>query len=651
MIVVKNVTLRRGSKVLLDNANATVFVGEKVGLVGRNGVGKSSLFSMLTKRLHEESGECAYPAQWRLAEVAQEMPETDMPASEFVVEGDGRLMQARAFLKVTEAAAEANDDWTHIGEAHTLLNDAGEYQAKPRAHALLLGLGFAPHELDLPVNSFSGGWRMRLQLARTLMDAPDLLLLDEPTNHLDLDALVWLETYLQKFEGTMLMISHDREFLDATTQTTIHIENGKLVRYGTNYSGFEDLRAEKMALQMAQYAKQQKQIEHFQSFINRFKAKASKAKQAQSRVKALERMEKVAAVVTEADFSFEFREPQKIPNPLLSVDEVDFGYRLPNGNTLPILKNISLTLLSEQRIGLLGANGRGKSTWIKTIAGAIPPLAGQLRIGKGLAIGYFAQQEMDLLRPERTPLEHYKALAESLGKNLRETELRGFLGSFNFSGEMAHQPVGQMSGGEKARLVLSMIVWQSPNLLLLDEPTNHLDLATREALSMAINGFEGTVILVSHDRALLRAVCDEFWLVADGTIRTFDGDLDDYQTYLLDLAKQRRANELAPPTSPTDRHSGVRISPSQPPTTGTAVISALSPSAIKKIHQEILDIEATMRALEAEQHALSLVSLATLTVDERKKHGARLKQCTATLAEMEETWFGKQRLIEGVKAL
>jgi ATP-binding cassette subfamily F protein 3 len=545
MITLKNLVLRRGTKVLLDGASATINPGEKVGLVGRNGAGKSSLFGLLNHTLHEDKGDFYVPAQWRMAQVAQDMPETDMPATQFVIEGDVTLLAARQEVQ----ASEDSGDGERMAHAYMALHDAGEHDAPARAQALILGLGFRTDELERPVNSFSGGWRMRLQLARALMCPSDLLLLDEPTNHLDLDALVWLEAWLKRYEGTMLVISHDREFLDAVTDVTIHIERALLTRYGGNYSKFEDMRAEQMALQATAYSKQQDKVAHLQKFIARFKAKASKAKQAQSRVKALERMEKIGPVLADAEFTFEFSEPQNLPNPMLAMHEVSFGYPPleDGGEPTVIVRNVSRSVLAGQRIGILGANGQGKSTVVKTIARDLAAISGDIIEGKGLNIGYFAQQELDVLRPADTPLEHMIRLVRDCtaqgrlsGQSTREQDLRSFLGSFNFTGDQVKQAVGSMSGGEKARLVLCMIVWQRPNLLLLDEPTNHLDLATREALSMALNEFEGTVMLVSHDRALLRAVCDEFWLVSRGGIAPFDGDLDDYQRYLLDMAKQSR---------------------------------------------------------------------------------------------------------------
>ncbi|WP_087687710.1 ABC-F family ATP-binding cassette domain-containing protein [Pandoraea sp. PE-S2R-1] len=548
MISVRNVTLRRGVNVVLDRASVTFTPGEKIGLVGRNGAGKSSFFGLLNGTLHEDGGEFSIPAAWKMGQVAQDMPETEQSATDFVIEGDTVLLAAQTEV----AEAEASDDGMRMAHAYMALHDAGAHDAPARAQALILGLGFSDAQLSQPVNSFSGGWRMRLQLARALMCPSDLLLLDEPTNHLDLDALVWLEAWLKRYQGTLVVISHDREFLDAVTQVTVHVDNAKLVRYGGNYSKFEDMRAEQLVLQQAAMAKQVEKIAHLQKFIDRFKAQASKAKQAQSRVKALERMEKIAPVLADAEFTFEFKEPLNVPNPLLSMMDASFGYPAPTdapANTPPtvIVKGINRSVLAGQRIGILGANGQGKSTLVKTVAHQLAPIAGEISEGKGLNIGYFAQQELDVLRPLDTPMEHMIRLARDTPSHMRapgqsgtEQSLRTFLGTFNFSGDMVHQAVGTMSGGEKARLVLCMIVWQRPNLLLLDEPTNHLDLATREALGMALNEFEGTVLLVSHDRSLLRAVCDEFWLVTKGGVEPFDGDLDDYQQFLRDEARRMR---------------------------------------------------------------------------------------------------------------
>ncbi|MEI6662496.1 MAG: ATP-binding cassette domain-containing protein, partial [Comamonadaceae bacterium] len=443
MITLKNVTLRRSAKVLLDSTSVTLNPGEKVGLVGRNGAGKSSMFALLNGTLHEDAGEYYIPTQWRMGQVSQDMPETDQSATEFVIEGDTVLNTARAEVK----ASEATDDGDRMANAYMALYDAGEHDAPSRAQALILGLGFKTTELENPVNSFSGGWRMRLQLARALMCPSDLLLLDEPTNHLDLDALVWLEAWLKKYEGTMVVISHDREFLDAVTNVTLHIDAGKLVRYGGNYTKFEDMRAEQMTLQQNAFSKQQDKIAHLQKFIARFKAKASKAKQAQSRVKALDRMEKIAPLMADADFTFEFKEPANLPNPMLSMSGVSFGYPPPEGSaegTPPtvIVNNVSRSVLAGQRIGILGANGQGKSTLVKTVARDLAAIGGEVTEGKGLNIGYFAQQELDVLRPADNPLEHMIRLVKELtaqgkiaGQATREQDLRSFLGTFNFGGD------------------------------------------------------------------------------------------------------------------------------------------------------------------------------------------------------------------------
>ncbi|MGH6627020.1 MAG: ABC-F family ATP-binding cassette domain-containing protein [Burkholderiaceae bacterium] len=671
MIVLKNVTLRRSAKVLLDNASVTLNPGEKVGLVGRNGAGKSTLFALLNGSLHEDAGDFNLPAQWRMAQVAQDMPETEQSATDFVIEGDTALVAAQAEVQ----AAEASDDGERMAHAYMALHDAGAHDAQARAQALILGLGFKTSELDQPVNSFSGGWRMRLQLARALMCPSDLLLLDEPTNHLDLDALVWLEAWLKRYSGTLVVISHDREFLDAVTQVTLHIDNAKLVRYGGNYSKFEDLRAEQMELQQAAFAKQQDRIVHLQKFIDRFKAKASKAKQAQSRVKALERMERIAPVLASADFNFEFKEPANLPNPMLAMQDACCGYPPPEDapqGTPPsvIVHNVNRSVLAGQRIGILGANGQGKSTLVKTVARALAPLSGQLTEGKGLNIGYFAQQELDVLRPQDTPLEHMTRLAKELaanapgnGQSAREQDLRNFLGTFNFSGDMVKQAVGTMSGGEKARLVLCMIVWQRPNLLLLDEPTNHLDLATREALGMALNEFEGTVMLVSHDRALLRAVCDEFWLVSRGGVAPFDGDLDDYQRYLLEEAKRLReglkdaataARQAADDAAKARAIAASKPEKSTPPGEQRRLDAAQRQQLAEKtrpLKRELDQLDKSMAALQAEKEELERQLATALTPAAIAEHGKRLKVLNDELAQQEERWLSLSEQMEAASAM
>jgi ATP-binding cassette subfamily F protein 3 len=674
MITLKNVVLRRGAKVILDSASVTLNPGEKVGLVGRNGAGKSSLFAMLNGTLHEDGGEYYIPAQWKMAQVAQDMPETEQSATSYVIEGDVVLLAAQAEVD----ASEASGDGDRMAHAYMNLYDSGAHDAQARAQALILGLGFKLNELDNPVNSFSGGWRMRLQLARALMCPSDLLLLDEPTNHLDLDALVWLEAWLKRYQGTMLVISHDREFLDAVTDVTVHIESAKLTRYGGNYSKFEDLRSEQMALQQGAFNKQQDKIAHLQKFIARFKAKASKAKQAQSRVKALDRMEKIAPLLAEADFTFEFKEPANLPNPMLSMQNAYFGYPAPEDapeGTPPtvIVQNVSKSVLAGQRIGILGANGQGKSTLVKTVARALAPIQGDMTEGKGLNIGYFAQQELDVLRLNDNPLEHMIRLvkevsaAGKLGNQpTREQDLRSFLGNFNFGGDMVKQAVGSMSGGEKARLVLCMIVWQRPNLLLLDEPTNHLDLATREALSMALNEFEGTVMLVSHDRALLRAVCDEFWMVSRGGVAPFDGDLDDYQRYLLDEAKRQR--EEAKKSTSNAAKPAATAAKAEPAAAETAK-AANTPDAknasskkeeaqrrqqqsdaSKPLRKELETIDRQMQALTREQGSLQTLLTTATVAAEIAQTGKRLKAIENDLGALEERWLELTDQIETVTA-
>ena len=671
MINLKNVVLRRSAKVLLDGANVTINPGERVGLVGRNGAGKSTLFALFNGTLHEDGGDFYLPKQWRMAQVAQNMPETSESATDFVVGGDTRLVELREALAVTEASYEATPDDADIGmalaHAYTDLADAGEHDAVPRAQALILGLGFKTHELDLPVNSFSGGWRMRLQLARALMCPSDLLLLDEPTNHLDLDALVWLEAWLQRYAGTMIVISHDREFLDAVTTVTLHIVNAQLTRYGGNYSKFEEMRALHMEQQQAAFGKQQEKIAHLQKFIDRFKAKASKAKQAQSRVKALERMEKVAPLLAEADFTFEFKEPGNIPNPMLSISNASFGYVMQpeEGSadepvTKTILRGVNRSVLAGQRIGILGANGQGKSTLVKTVAREMGAIAGTVTEGKGLNIGYFAQQELDVLRPQDTPLEHMVRMAREMGAAAKEPtgeqNLRSYLGSFNFNGDMVKQPVGTMSGGEKARLVLAMMVWQRPNLLLLDEPTNHLDLATREALAMALNEFEGTLMLVSHDRALLRSVCDEFWMVGRGAVTDFDGDLDDYQRYLLEEAKRQReeAKEAFKKAPAPIVVAAAPVAAPAPASADQRKQDAQSRQQLsdqqKPLKREIGQIDEKLAAAGVDKAALEARLAKPLPAAEIADAGKRLKALNDEIDRLEERWMALSSQLESLTA-
>jgi ATP-binding cassette subfamily F protein 3 len=530
-------SLSRGVKPLFEATSFALNPGEKAGLVGANGAGKSTLFAVLRGELHADAGDVSLPPTWRIAHVAQDTPAAEKSALEYTLDGDADLREVEARI----AAAERAHDGEALAHEHAAFADADGYTAPARAEALLLGLGFTLAQTRESVASFSGGWRMRLNLAQALMCRSDLLLLDEPTNHLDLDAIVWLEDWLHRYPGTLIVISHDREFLDSVCNVTLHLENRRVTRYGGNYSQFEILRAQQLALQQSAYEKQQKTVAHLQSFIDRFKAKATKARQAQSRMKALEKMELIAPAHVASPFTFEFREPDAAPNPMLVMEDVRCGYRGDGGDggdiDIPILEGVTLSIQNGQRIGLLGANGQGKSTLVKTLAGTLEPLAGSMHQGRGLVIGYFAQHQLETLRPDDSPLAHLARIAP----DAREQVLRDFLGGFNFSGDMASAPIAPFSGGEKARLALALIIWQKPNLLLLDEPTNHLDLETRHALTMALAQFEGTLILVSHDRHLLRASTDQFMLVAHHRVEPFDGDLDDYRDWLLEHAAQARS--------------------------------------------------------------------------------------------------------------
>jgi ATP-binding cassette subfamily F protein 3 len=536
VIRLSQVSLRRGAKLLLESADLTIHAGERIGLVGANGSGKSSLFALLRDELHADRGDVELPAHWRIAHVAQETPALERPAVEYAIDGDARLRALQAELEHTH-------DGHRIGELHAALADADAYTARPRAEALLLGLGFKADELEKPVSTFSGGWRMRLNLAQALMTPSDLLLLDEPTNHLDIDAIIWLEDWLRRYPGTLLLVSHDRDFLDGVVKAIVHIDSRKLRRYSGDYSSFEEQRAQAVVLTQNLIEKQVRERAHLQSFIDRFRAKATKARQAQSRMKMLAKMEDLAPLHVAAPFSFEFRDPERSPDPLLVLESVDAGYPAK-----VVLKNVNLTLRSGERIGLLGVNGAGKTTLVKTIAGNLAPLDGSTTFNKGLEVGYFAQHQVEMLCDDESPLWHLKRISDA---KAREQELRNYLGSFNFPGDMATGPVASFSGGEKARLALALIVWQRPNLLLLDEPTNHLDLETREALTVALAQFEGTLVLVSHDRHLLRAATEKLLIVASGELREFDGDLDDYRDWLLKKdAVPRKAEKRPAPSKP-----------------------------------------------------------------------------------------------------
>ncbi|MDH4556489.1 ATP-binding cassette domain-containing protein [Pseudomonas sp. BN417] len=543
MIRLQNLTLQRGPQRLLEGAELTLHAGQRAGLIGANGAGKSSLFALLRGELGPDAGDCQLPADWRIAHMRQEVDNLERLAVDYVLDGDQHLRQVQRDL----AAAEASHDGTAIARLHSELDSADGYTADARARKLLAGLGFTSEQMDRRVGDFSGGWRMRLNLAQALMCPSELLLLDEPTNHLDLDAILWLEEWLKGYPGTLLLISHDRDFLDAVVDNVVHLEQRKLTLYRGGYSAFERTRAERLAQQQQAYEKQQAQRAHMEKFIARFKAQATKARQAQSRIKALERLEELAPAHIDSPFDFSFRESDKISSPLLNLSEARLGY-----GDKTVLEKVKLQLVPGARIGLLGPNGAGKSTLIKTLSGDLGLLAGELGCGENLAIGYFAQHQLDSLDAKASPLLHLQRLAPSE----REQTLRDFLGGFDFRGDRCDEPVLNFSGGEKARLALALIAWQKPNLLLLDEPTNHLDLEMRLALTMALQDFSGAVVVVSHDRHLLKSTTDEFLLVADGRVQAFDGDLDDYARWLVDF-RARQAPVASAPVSPdkTDKRA------------------------------------------------------------------------------------------------
>ncbi|ORF01103.1 ABC transporter [Snodgrassella alvi] len=520
MIEIKNLSLQRGNKQLLNNASLTIYPGQRIGLIGKNGTGKSSLFALIEGKISHDSGDIRLPKHWQLATVKQETPALDIPALDYVLQGDSELQQLQQLLQ----QAEDDDDGFKQAEYHARLDEIGAYSAPARAAKLLNGLGFSQQEQQQPVKSFSGGWRMRLNLAQALMCRTDLLLLDEPTNHLDLETVLWLEQHLAGLDTTQIIISHDRDFLNATTTQTVELTQQQLILYGGNYDFYQQERAQRLTQQQAAYLKQQAHIQHLQSFIDRFKAKATKAVQAQSRIKALARLERIAPAHLDSEFSFQFAQPDHLPNPLLKLEHINLGY-----GDKTVLHDIDLSVESGARYGLLGVNGSGKSTLIKAISGSLKPLSGQIIRAEKLKIGYFAQHQLETLRADQSPVWHIQQLSPAV----REQEIRNFLGSFAFIGDMALQPIAPFSGGEKARLALAMIVWQKPNLLLLDEPTNHLDLDMRHALTVALQTFKGALIVVSHDRSLLESTTDALIYLSDGELKHFDGDLSNYRQWRL----------------------------------------------------------------------------------------------------------------------
>jgi ATP-binding cassette, subfamily F, member 3 len=531
MLQFVDVSLRRGIRLLFEHASLQIHPGQKVGVTGANGAGKSSLFALLRGEIHADGGDVQVPADWQIAHVSQQLASSEQAAIEFVIDGDSGLRDLQQRL----ARAELDDEGALLAELHAELEAVDGYAAHSRAGRLLHGLGFSPAELQRPVSAFSGGWRMRLNLAQALMCRSDLLLLDEPTNHLDLDAVIWLENWLRSYPGTLLLISHDREFLDSVVGHILHLERQEVRLYSGNYSAFERLRSERLAGQQAEYRKQQREIAHVQSYIDRFRAKASKARQAQSRLKALQRMQEIVPAHVDSPFHFTLREPERLPPQLLRIEHAATGY---DGRA--VLDNIRLTLTPGDRIGLLGRNGAGKSTLIRLLAGAIAPLGGRYETARDLNIGYFAQHQVEQLHPQHSPLEHL----QQLDPVAREQDLRDYLGGFGFGGDRVSMPSAPFSGGEKSRLALALLVYRRPNLLLLDEPTNHLDLEMRQALAQALQDFTGAMLLVSHDRHLLRVCCDELLLVHDGRVEPFPLSLEEYPQWLAAQNRQPEDSRL-----------------------------------------------------------------------------------------------------------
>ncbi|WP_279049540.1 ABC transporter ATP-binding protein [Cedecea davisae] len=628
MIVLSSLQIRRGTRVLLDNATATINPGQKVGLVGKNGCGKSTLLALLKNEISADGGSASFPGNWQLAWVNQETPALAMPAIEYVIDGD------REFRKLEAELAQANErnDGHAIALVHGKLDAVDAWTIRSRASSLLHGLGFSNEQLERPVSDFSGGWRMRLNLAQALICRSDLLLLDEPTNHLDLDAVIWLERWLKSYQGTLILISHDRDFLDPVVDKIIHIEQQSMFEYTGNYSSFEIQRATRLSQQQSMYESQQLKVAHLQSFIDRFKAKASKAKQAQSRVKMLERMELIAPAHVDNPFQFSFRAPENLPNPLLRMEKVSAGY----GERI-ILNSIKLNLVPGSRIGLLGRNGAGKSTLIKLLAGELEPLQGEIGLAKGIKLGYFAQHQLEYLRADESPLQHLARLAP---REL-EQQLRDYLGGFGFQGDKVTEVTARFSGGEKARLVLALVVWQRPNLLLLDEPTNHLDLDMRQALTEALIDFEGALVVVSHDRHLLRSTTDDLYLVHDGKVEAFDGDLEDYQQWLSDLQKQ----ENQPADAAKDNANSAQARKDQKRR------EAELRTQTQPLRKQITQLEKQMEKLNA-QLAEVEEKLADSAIYEQSRK-AEMNECLQTqakvksaLEECEMEWLDAQEQLE-----
>jgi ATP-binding cassette subfamily F protein 3 len=641
MLRITSLTLARGVKRLLEGANLTIHTGHKVGLVGSNGCGKSSLFAAIRHELLPDAGSIALPPSWTIAHVAQETPAVDMPAIDYVLDGDRELREIEGALAAAERDHSVDNslDGEALANLHHRFDDIGGYSSRARAATLLAGLGFPESRHTDPVPSFSGGWRMRLNLAQALMCRSDLLLLDEPTNHLDLDAVLWLEEWLAKYPGTLLLITHDRDFLDGVVDVIVHVYARKLASYTGNYAQFETARAQQLALQQASYVKQQRQVAHLHSFIDRFRAKATKAKQAQSRIKALERMELIAAAHVDSPFEFTFPPVDAAARQLILLEHATLGYE----GKPPVLANVDWGILSGDRIGLLGPNGAGKSTLLKAIAGTLAPRTGTRVAAQNLKLGYFAQHQVEQLREEYSPLWHLRQIEP----DAREQELRDFLGGFDFRGDMASSAIGRFSGGEKARLTLALIVRQKPNLLLLDEPTNHLDIEMREALTEALQDYGGALVVVAHDRHLLRATTDALWLVADGKIVQFDGDLDDYRDWVLNLRRRERVEPEGSGTAPpVDRKAQKR----EEAAARQRLADARRPIAARQaaIEREMAGYNREKEQLEAWLAAPD--AYAEAMKDELKSRVARQGEVNWQLARLETEWLELAEALERIVA-
>ena len=630
MLRLTDITLRRGARVLLEDATMNVHPGQKVGLVGPNGSGKSSLFALVRNELHADAGEVSLPPRWVLSHVAQETPAVERPALDFVMDGDAELREIEAGIAKAEAEHDTGHELAHL---HARFDEIGGYQAKSRAQTLLAGLGFDEPAQARNVAEFSGGWRMRLNLARALMCRADLLLLDEPTNHLDLDAVMWLEDWLRAFPGAVVLITHDREFLDAVAGAIVHVENRKLNGYAGNYSAFETQRAERLSLQQASYVKQQKAIAHLEAFITRFRAKATKARQAQSRIKALEKLERIAAAHVDSPFTFTFKPPAEKPRQLFRMEEATVGY---GGRA--VVSDIEWSVLPGDAIGLLGPNGAGKSTLLKSIVGSLPLVAGEIHRAQGLRVGYFAQHQVDQLRLDESALWHL----EKLAPGEREQGFRDFLGGFDFRGDQVTQKVASFSGGEKARLALALIVWQRPNLLVLDEPTNHLDIDMREALAQALTDFEGALIVVAHDRHLLASATDQWMLVADGAVKPFDGDLDDYKEWARQYHARGRKGEAQESRPTVNRKEEKRLE---------AVARQRESEARKPFEKKLAAIERELEPLEREARETEAWLASGEAYDESNKERLqaslrRRGEMAERIARLEEDWLWAQAQME-----